>query len=92
MDKNAIKILGKINTGAYHLGYIPKELASQLVANGISDIFIRLSRVYLSRTDYFEIRCQLLGLKTQKKYLISAIGKHLACSLLGYHPNLLALA
>lgn len=69
-DSNAIKVIGTTKKNNYFLGYLPKELAENLVETETFDIVkARLIRIYVSETGFIDIQYQVIGPKTHKAKL-----------------------
>lgn len=66
-DANAIKLIGVMDTIKVTLGYLPKELASQIVTTGLFDVVRpRLDRFYVGHNSFVEIQYQVIGPKVEK--------------------------
>lgn len=69
-DPNAIQVIGDCADDDYVLGYLPKDMAAQVIQSGLlNQIQPRLMRIYIGeRGDgYVEIWFQLIGPKAEKK-------------------------
>lgn len=67
-DPNAIKVLGLCGPIQYFLGYVPAEVAEQIVCTGLFDVArARLEHVYEGRNGYVDIIFQVIGPKSQKQ-------------------------
>ncbi len=67
-DPNAIRLIGKSGTESFFLGYVPKDLAKQIVTTGLADeVKPRLRRIYVAENGYTDIQFQLTGPKASKK-------------------------
>lgn len=66
-DSNAIKIIGQCYDGNFFLGYVSKGIAKQIIETNLFEhIKPRLVRIYVSRSNFIEIRYQIIGLKFHK--------------------------
>jgi hypothetical protein len=66
-DPNAIRVIGVGQTCRRFIGYVPKEVAEQIVGSGLSDVVqARLIRIWRSRKRYVDITFQIVGPKSSK--------------------------
>jgi hypothetical protein len=73
-DENAIAVIGMatglFRTKKFMLGYIPREVAEYIVANGFwGKILPRLYNTYLGDTGWVNVKIQLLGPRGEKNSL-----------------------
>lgn len=67
-DPKAIKLFGVASSGRHFIGYVPKELAEQIVATELfAEVKPRLGRIYVSNTGFIDIQYQIIGPKASKK-------------------------
>lgn len=67
-DPNAIKLIGLSGSSNYFIGYLPKELSSQIIGTGMfENVKARLGRIYISNNDFLDIQYQVIGPKADKK-------------------------
>ena len=82
-DKNAIKVIGVSKRGRAFIGYVPKDVAAQVVRSGMYETLRpRLGRIYEGRNSnpdfpgpYLEINIQILGQKGNKAQFEDAAKK-----------------
>ena len=75
-DANAIKLVGISGAKKFFIGYVPKEVAEQIVSTGLYDtVKVRLKRIYLGEDDFLEIQYDIVGPKTEKKKFDGFIDK-----------------
>jgi len=67
-DKNAIKVIGVGAGRKYFLGYVPAEVAEQIIGSGLEGVVqARLERAYESDQGFMDIIFQVIGPKVQKQ-------------------------
>lgn len=67
-DKNAIKVIGKSSGWDYFIGYVPKDIAAQIIETELFNrVKPRLMRIYQGTENYLEIHFQIIGPKVDKK-------------------------
>jgi len=67
-DKNAIKVIGRSSGRDYFIGYVPKEIAAQIIETELFNrVKPRLMRIYEGTENYLEIHFQIIGPKVDKK-------------------------
>ena len=66
-DANAIKVIGVSHSKHYFLGYVPKEVAEQIVGSGLVDVVQpRLGRIWRTDGGYVDVTFQIVGPKNRK--------------------------
>lgn len=74
-DANAIKIIGVAGPTQHFLGYVPAEVAEQIVGSGLFDVVrARLERAYASGTGYVDVMFQVIGPKSLKQVYLDFPG------------------
>lgn len=67
-DANAVKVIGVVGAAQHFLGYVPAEVAEQIVGSGLFDVVrARLERTYASEDGYVDVMFQVIGPKSQKQ-------------------------
>lgn len=67
-DANAIKVIGVGGGSRRWIGYVPKEIAEQIVGSGLFDnIQARLERIWRNDGGFVDITFQIVGPKKRKK-------------------------
>lgn len=70
-DKHAIKVIGITSGSYYFVGYIPKDLADQIVRSKLENfIEARLNRIYVGEAKYVDIRFNIIGPSIYKKKFV----------------------
>ena len=70
-DANAIKLIGTSNCGPCFLGYVPAEIAEQIIGSGLTEAFRpRLECAAESANGYIDIISQVVGPKTSKGHFL----------------------
>lgn len=66
-DANAIKVIGVTRGTRRFIGYVPKEVAEEIVASGLADVVQpRLERIWRSGNGFVEVIFQIIGPKDRK--------------------------
>lgn len=66
-DANAIKVIGVARGTRRFIGYIPKEVAEQIVGSGLADtVQARLERIWRNESGFVDVTFQIVGPKDKK--------------------------
>lgn len=66
-DANAIKVIGVTRGTRRFIGYVPKEVAEQIVGSGVADVVQpRLERIWRTDNGFVDVIFQIVGPKDKK--------------------------
>jgi hypothetical protein len=67
-DKNAIRVIGLSGSSEYFIGYVPKNLATQIIGSKMLDfITARIRSVFIGKNNFLDIEFDIIGSKENKK-------------------------
>lgn len=66
-DANAIKVVGISGSARRFIGYVPKDVAAQIVGSGLVDVIQpRLERIWSTDNGFVDVTFQIIGPKSSK--------------------------
>ena len=66
-DPNALRVIGAARGMRCFIGYVPKEVAEQIVGSGLTNtVQVRLERIWRSGNGYVDVTFQIIGPKDKK--------------------------
>lgn len=66
-DTNAIKLIGISSNVRRFIGYVPREVAAQIVGSGLADaVQPRLERIWCNNSGFVDVTFQIIGPKDKK--------------------------